>query len=77
MDTHPQLDSGIVFERSVDLQRTLHGRLGTGEKYQSHPIARGQTDQLLFRFSSADLLAVTNNSRESLRQIALLIDQQF
>jgi hypothetical protein len=52
VDSHPNLQARMLFERAADLHRALHRRFRIGVKDQHHPIASWDPNQSVRGFGS-------------------------
>lgn len=77
VNSHPQLDVGLIAQRLADFERAADWLFRAAEKKQHHAVPSGQTNQFSTGFRIPKTLCSANNSIELLHQLDLLVDQEF
>ena len=74
VNTHPQFEFGMFFDRAANFQRTFHRRFRCVVKNQGHPIPSRNRNQPMVSFRFAELFGATDDLVQCLEQTPLLID---
>ena len=77
MNTHPDLQALIVLQRPADLKGALRRFLGTLIEHQRHPVAGGNLQDPIGRFSFLKSLGQMNNLVELLNSRVLLVNGEL
>jgi hypothetical protein len=77
MNPHAQLDFGMLAESLAQLQGTADSGFGVAKEDQSHAVAGGQSNELVFGRSTNEFWCVPNRFLQFMEQLLLLLHSQF
>ena len=76
VNSHPQLDTRMILQRSADLERTPGRFFRTVEENERHPIAGWHSDEFASSFRSAESFSTSYELLQLLEQFDLLVHKQ-
>ena len=77
MDTHSQLQVGVIQQRLTDFQCAFNRSFGRRGKDQRHTIASRQPSQFTVCLGRMELVSIADNVVKLLLELLLLVDEQL
>jgi hypothetical protein len=76
VDSHAQLNVGMIAEDYRQLQRAANRSFGVVKKDQRHPIASRQPDQLILGLCATERRGVPNGFLQVVKELLLVVHRQ-